>query len=659
MNDPSRIDRVLVANRGEIARRIFSTCRRMGLGTVAVYSDPDASAPYVTEADVAVALGGAAPAESYLSIEKIIDAARRTGADAVHPGYGFLAENAAFAEAVIDAGLTWIGPPPEAIATMGSKLESKRLMEQAGIPTLNAIDVTGLDHDTLAKAAEEIGYPVLVKASAGGGGKGMRIVASPDGLSEAVESARREAAGAFGDDTLFIERYLDSPRHIEIQVFADRHGNTVSLFERECSIQRRHQKIVEEAPSPAIDEETRRRMGEAATAAARAVGYVGAGTVEFLYQDGEFFFLEMNTRLQVEHPVTELITGLDLVRLQLLVAMGEPLPPEATGARIRGHAIEARLYAEDPANGFLPVTGHLAEFHFPYGTGLRVDSGVERGSEVTAHYDPMLAKVIAWAPTREEAARVLASGLERTRIHGLVTNRNLLVRVLRHPDFIAGNTDTHFLERHDPVELSRPFGTTEVERRAALAAALAIQAANRRDAKVLGTLPSGWRNVPSQPQAVRFRGEQIDEIEIRYMFDRRGALTAEGFPAVRPLEVTPERVTVEVDGMLEAYDVARYGDDVYLDGPAGPMRLAVMPRFPEYETEEDPGSLHAPMPGKVVRVEVTEGQAVSEGQVLVVMEAMKMEHALRAPHAGVVTEVRARDGDQVAANEILVVVGEP
>ena len=400
-------------------------------------------------------------------------------------------------------------------------------------------------------------------------------------------------------------------------------------------------------------------MGEAATAAARAVGYVGAGTVEFLYQDGEFFFLEMNTRLQVEHPVTELITGLDLVRLQLLVAMGEPLPPEATGARIRGHAIEARLYAEDPANGFLPVTGHLAEFHFPYGTGLRVDSGVERGSEVTAHYDPMLAKVIAWAPTREEAARVLASGLERARIHGLVTNRNLLVRVLRHPDFIAGNTDTHFLERHDPVELSRPFGTTEEERRAALAAALAIQAANRRDAKVLGTLPSGWRNVPSQPQAVRFRGEQIDEIEIRYMFDRRGALTAEGFPAVRPLEVTPERVTVEVDGMLEAYDVARYGDDVYLDGPAGPMRLAVMPRFPEYETEEDPGSLHAPMPGKVVRVEVTEGQAVSEGQVLVVMEAMKMEHALRAPHAGVVTEVRARDGDQVAANEILVVVGEP
>jgi acetyl/propionyl-CoA carboxylase alpha subunit len=542
---------------------------------------------------------------------------------------------------------------------MGSKLESKRLMEQAGIPTLNAIDVTGLDHDTLAKAAEEIGYPVLVKASAGGGGKGMRIVPSPDGLSEAVESARREAAGAFGDDTLFIERYLDSPRHIEIQVFADRHGNTVSLFERECSIQRRHQKIIEEAPSPAIDEETRRRMGEAATAAARAVGYVGAGTVEFLYQDGEFFFLEMNTRLQVEHPVTELITGLDLVRLQLLVAMGEPLPPEATGARIRGHAIEARLYAEDPANGFLPVTGHLAEFQFPYGTGLRVDSGVERGSEVTAHYDPMLAKVIAWAPTREEAARVLASGLERARIHGLVTNRNLLVRVLRHPDFIAGNTDTHFLERHDPVELSRPFGTTEEERRAALAAALAIQAANRRDAKVLGTLPSGWRNVPSQPQAVRFRGEQIDEIEIRYMFDRRGALTAEGFPAVRPLEVTPERVTVEVDGMLEAYDVARYGDDVYLDGPAGPMRLAVMPRFHEYETEEDPGSLHAPMPGKVVRVEVTEGQAVSEGQVLVVMEAMKMEHALRAPHAGVVTEVRARDGDQVAANEILVVVGEP
>ena len=658
MSSRSPFNRVLVANRGEIARRVFATCRRMGLGTVAVYSDADADAPHVIEADVAVALGGSSAAESYLAIDKIIDAARRTGADAIHPGYGFLAENAAFASAVIDAGLTWIGPPPEAIVTMGSKLESKRLMQEAGVPTLHGIDVTGLDGETLAKAAEEIGYPVLVKASAGGGGKGMRIVSSPESLVEAVESARREAAGAFGDDTLFLERYLDSPRHIEIQVYADTHGNTVSLFERECSIQRRHQKIIEEAPSPAIDEATRRGMGEAATAAARAVGYVGAGTVEFLYQDGDFYFLEMNTRLQVEHPVTELITGLDLVRLQFTIAMGAPLPSEAVNPTRRGHAIEARLYAEDPAHDFLPVTGHLDDFDFPYGTGLRIDSGVERGSNVTAHYDPMLAKVIAWAPTREEAARVLASGLERARIHGLVTNRNLLVRVLRHPEFLAGETDTHFLERHDPVELSRPFGTPEDERRAALAAALAIQAANRRDAKVLATLPSGWRNVASQPQVVKFRGDHAEEIEVRYRFDRWGTLTAEGFPAVRPLDIAPERVAMEVDGLMEVYDVARYGDALYLEGPAGPMRLTVLPRFPEHEKEEDPGSLHAPMPGKVVRVEVEEGETVSEGQVLVVMEAMKMEHALRAPHPGVVTEVRARDGDQVSANEILVVVGE-
>ncbi|MDH5294593.1 MAG: ATP-grasp domain-containing protein, partial [Acidimicrobiia bacterium] len=448
------ITKLLVANRGEIARRVFRTARAMGISTVAIFSDPDSDAPFVAEADEAIAIGGASPADSYLRVDAVLDAARRAGADALHPGYGFLAENADFAQAVIDAGLTWVGPSPAAIRSMGSKLESKRLMVEAGVPTLASVDVTGMEPSQVAEAGLDIGYPILVKASAGGGGKGMRIVRDAGDLVDAVAGARREAASAFGDDTVFLERYLDAPRHVEIQVFGDSLGNIVSLFERECSIQRRHQKIVEESPSPAVDEDLRRRMGEAAVAAARAVDYVGAGTVEFLLQDGEFSFLEMNTRLQVEHPVTELITGLDLVRLQLLVAQGAPLPSEALSPTITGHAIEVRLYAEDAANSFLPVTGTIHRFRFPEMTGLRVDSGVEDGSEISVHYDPMLAKVIVWAPTRVEAAATLASALSRAEIQGSITNRNLLANVLRHPEFVAGATDTHFLERHDPAGLA-------------------------------------------------------------------------------------------------------------------------------------------------------------------------------------------------------------
>ena len=458
------IRKLLVANRGEIARRVFRTCREMGIATVAVFSDPDRDAPFVADADEAVALGGATPSESYLRIDALIDAARRTDADAVHPGYGFLAENADFARAVLDAGLVWVGPPPEAIETMGSKLRSKKLVAAAGVPVLDSIDLSGFDEEAIREAAERIGYPVLVKASAGGGGKGMRIVPDPEHLLDAVEGARRESAAAFGDDTVFVEHYLEAPRHIEIQVFADTQGTTVSLFERECSIQRRHQKIIEEAPSPVLTSELRAEMGKAAVTATEAVGYVGAGTVEFLYQNGDFWFLEMNTRLQVEHPVTEEITGLDLVRLQLLVAAGHPLPPEATAATMTGHAVEARLYAEDATKGFLPVTGILDRFRFD--PGVRVDTGVEDGSEISIHYDPMIAKVIAWAPTREEATARLASALQRAEIHGTVTNRELLVRILRHPEFVAGDIDTHFLERHDPALLARKRRSSRASRRA-------------------------------------------------------------------------------------------------------------------------------------------------------------------------------------------------
>ena len=657
MSTTQRITKLLIANRSEIARRVIATCRRMGIATVAVYSDPDRTAPFVNEADEGVALGGAAPAESYLRGEAIIEAARRVGADAVHPGYGFLAENAAFARAVIAAGLVWVGPSPEAIETMGSKLVSKHLMNEAGVPTLSSTDLTGLSEEEASSAASDLGYPVLVKASAGGGGKGMQIVSDAEALTEAVAAARRQAGAAFGDETVFLEQYLEAPRHIEIQVFGDAHGTTVSLFERECSIQRRHQKIIEEAPSAALDEATRTRMGEAAVSAARAVDYVGAGTVEFLYHESQFHFLEMNTRLQVEHPVTEMITGLDLVRLQLLVAMGEPLPEEATEPFRDGHSIEARLYAEDVEADFLPVSGKLDRVDFPAYAGLRVDSGVESGTEVSVHYDPMLAKVVAWGPTRPEAASLLARALERAKIHGLVTNRDLLVRVLRHPEFVAGAIDTDFLTRHDPAALGRPLVDAAGERMAAVAAALTSQASHRLASGVLATIPSGWRNVPSQPQLVSYSGRH-GVVDVGYRFRRGGTLEVTGFESARLIDISPDRVGLELDGVLGWYDVASTGDVAYVDGPSGPVRLTRLARFPTTEAAEDPGSLHAPMPGKVIRVAVAEGDKVGEGQELVVMEAMKMEHTLRSPRAGIVGTLHAKAGDQVAADDVLVVVTE-
>ncbi len=440
------ITKLLIANRGEIARRVMRTCRAMGIATVAVHSDPDADAPFVLEADEAVALGGSSSADSYLRIDALVAAALRTGADAVHPGYGFLSENAEFAQACIDAGLVFVGPSPRVIELMGSKLTAKELMAAAGVAILPSEDVTMLEGPELEAAAERVGLPVLVKASFGGGGKGMRCVRSMPELSAAVESARREAVAAFGNGAVFLERCLDAPRHVELQVFGDQQGRVVHLFERECSIQRRHQKIVEEAPSPAVNAELRERMGAAAVEAARAIGYVGAGTVEFLLApDGAFFFLEMNTRLQVEHPVTEAVTGLDLVRLQLLVAQGHPLPDEVASAGLSGHAIEARLYAEDPERNFLPVAGTLRRFEIDAGEGVRVESGVAHdGGVISVHYDPMLAKVIAWAPTRTEAASRLADVLSRARLHGVVTNRDLLVRVLRHEAFLSGR-DGHRL----------------------------------------------------------------------------------------------------------------------------------------------------------------------------------------------------------------------
>ncbi|MEV4543088.1 biotin carboxylase N-terminal domain-containing protein [Micromonospora echinaurantiaca] len=661
------INRLLVANRGEIARRIFATCRTLGITTIAVHSDADADAPFVAEADLAVRLPGNAPAETYLRIDLILDAARRAGADAVHPGYGFLAENAEFATAVTDAGLTWVGPPAKAIAAMGDKMAAKALLAEAGVPML----------PTWTDADQVTGFPVLVKASAGGGGRGMRVVRDAEGLAEAVAGARREAASAFGDGTVFIERYVERGRHVEVQIFGDTHGTVVALGVRECSIQRRHQKIVEEAPG-VLPDEVRQRLHEAAVAAGRTVDYVGAGTVEFLLApDGDIHFLEMNTRLQVEHPVTELTTGLDLVRLQLLVAEGEPLPVAATPPAV-GHAIEVRLCAEDPAQGYRPATGSLHRFALPgvavefgplAGPGLRLDSGVVDGSVVGVHYDSMLAKVIAWAPTRAEAARALAGALARGELHGVATNRDLLVRILRSPEFAAVDIDTGFLDRHP--EVFTPLLPADQVPLAALAAALAAAAERRDAAPVLAGLPSGWRNVPAFPQVVRY-ALRDDEIEARYRFDRVGALAewsvAAGTtggepgdddaerPAVRLVEATPERVVLDVAGVGRAYRVRRVGSEVFVDGPDGAASLTELPRFPLPTAELAAGSLLAPLPGTVTRVHVEVGRRVAAGDLLLTLEAMKLEHPVLAPTDGVVADLPVPAGGQVDTGAVLAVV---
>jgi len=573
----------------------------------------------VREADEAL------PIESYLSAEGVVEAAVRAGADAVHPGYGFLAENAAFARRCTDAGLVWVGPPAEAIEAMGSKLEARERAASLGIPVL-----------------EDAGFPALVKASAGGGGRGMRIVRSADELDAALESARREAASAFGDGEVFLERYVEGARHIEVQVVADAQGTVTHLFERECSVQRRYQKVIEE--TPVLDAELRAAMTDAAVRLAQAIGYVGAGTVEFLLApDGEFFFLEANTRLQVEHPVTEAVTGLDLVAVQLRVAEGRPLPPEVREARLEGHAIEARLYAEDPAAGFLPQAGTLHRFRII--GDVRVDAGVEDGSVVSPHYDALLAKVIAWSPTRDEAARKLVAALRGARIHGVQTNRDLLVAVLEQPEFRAGRADTQFLERLDV-----PAGPVLDERLHAAAAALAGQAARRAGA----SLPSGWRNLPSQLHRTRFEG-----FDVGYRFERSGlVLEVDGEPLERPRlhACTADTVELEVAGVRRRYDVHLVGGTAFVDSALGSSALVELDRFPEPAEETAAGSLVAPMPGAVVRIDVGPGDDVAAGQPLVVVEAMKMEHTIAAPHAGRVAEVRVRPGEQVDGGRILIVL---
>jgi propionyl-CoA carboxylase alpha chain len=628
------ITSVLVANRGEIARRIFRTARSLGLSTVAVHSSADAAMPFVGEADAAVHLPGNAPSDTYLRGELVIEAALRAGADAVHPGYGFLSENAGFAQAVIDAGLTWIGPPVDAISSMGSKIEAKKLMAAAGVPVLAELTPAEVSAADL---------PVLVKASAGGGGRGMRVVSRLEDLPGEIEAASAEALSAFGDGTVFCERYLEAGRHIEVQIMADQHGTIWAAGERECSIQRRHQKVVEEAPSPLVERipSMRALLFDAARKAAAAIGYVGAGTVEFLADTrGDFYFLEMNTRLQVEHPVTEETTGLDLVELQFAVAAGDRLPAEPPPTV--GHAIEVRLYAEDPAHDWQPQTGVLRRFEVS--PALRVDSGVVDGSEVSPYYDAMLAKVIASGSDRTTVARRLAGELERARIHGVGTNRDLLVRILRHPAFLAGDTDTGFFERHG----ISPVIDAEVVKVSALAAALADAAGRARG------VPSGWRNLPSQPQRKSYRvGDTTHEVAYRLA---RGGLVADG--NVKLLSSTPDQVVLEVDGVRRSFEVAAYDGLVCVDSSLGSLALTPVERFTDPSHQVSAGSLLAPMPGVVTRVGVQVGDEVKQGQPLLWLEAMKMEHTISAPADGVVAELCVAAGQQVEVGAVVAVVGE-
>ncbi|WP_213454999.1 acetyl/propionyl/methylcrotonyl-CoA carboxylase subunit alpha [Rhizomonospora bruguierae] len=667
------IRRLLVANRGEIARRVFASCRAVGIETVAVHSDADARAPYVTEADYAVHLPGNSPTATYLRGDLILAAARKSGADAIHPGYGFLAENADFAAAVTDAGLTWVGPPPKVIAALGSKIEAKARLAEAGLPVLPGYPEPEL--------VEE--YPVLVKAAAGAGGRGMRLVREPETLAEAVAAVRRDAAAAFGDGTVYCEPYVDRARHIEVQVVADAQGSVLTFGERECSVQRRHQKIVEESPSPVVPPALREQLCTAAVAAARAVGYVGVGTVEFLLDPaGDFYLSGFNTRIQAEHPVTELVTGVDLIRLQLLVAEGSPLPYPAAPP-MRGHAIEVRLCAEDPAYAWRSATGVLHRFSVPEiagefrplpQPGLRLDAGVGEGDVIGVHYDALLAKLIAWAPSRYDAARLLSGALVRAEVHGVATNRDLLVRVLRHPSFLTGDVDTAFLDRH-PEVYAPLLSSVDAVRLSCLAAALSGAAERRATAPVLRSLPSGWRNVPAGSQTTVYDGP-AGPVEVGYRLDRAGELAhwwvravdpdeldlaglghvqpTDDHPPVAVVSAQRDRVVLDVTGIRLAFNVHRVGAVSYVDSREGSMALTELPRFPRPAPE--PGPLRAPLPGAVGRIMVAPGQRVGAGEVLMTVEAMTLEHPIQAPAAGVVADLPVRPGSLVDAGAVLVVL---
>jgi len=650
--------KILIANRGEIAVRVARTARRMGVRTVAVYSDADANALHVEACDEAVRIGPPAPRESYLDGGRILDAARVTGAQAIHPGYGFLSENEDFAAACAAAGVVFIGPPASAIAAMGSKSAAKTIMGRAGVPLVPGYHGDDQDPARLAREADAIGYPVLIKATAGGGGKGMKIVRAAGEFAGALASAQREARASFGDDRVLVERYLDHPRHIEIQVFGDSHGNAVHLFERDCSVQRRHQKVLEEAPAPGMTDARRRAMGEAAVAAAKAIGYVGAGTVEFIAeQDGRFFFMEMNTRLQVEHPVTEMITGLDLVEWQLRVAHGERLPLEQDGIAARGHAIEARLYAEDPDRGFLPSIGRIVHWRMPETDArVRVDTGFRAGDEVSPWYDPMLAKLVAWGEDRDAALATLARALLHCEVVGPATNIAFLERVIAHEAFARARLDTGLIDRHRDALFPLPAPLPPA---ALVAAALAELHASTGAASAppspWDARDGWWLNSASHGAVYRYvDGDARHEVRIAGPLDAL-AVAIDGVAHRASARKSADRWIVDVDGRRGSVGVVRDGDARHLIGE-GLRRRVVFddPIAHAGQEEAHAGHLAAPMSGAVVAVLVKPGDRVERGAPLVVLEAMKMEHTIVAPAAGVVVAVRCAPGDRVAEGADLV-----
>jgi 3-methylcrotonyl-CoA carboxylase alpha subunit len=651
------IDSLLVANRGEIALRIFHTCQRLGIRAIGVYSDADAQALHVAAADEAHRIGPAPASQSYLNIDAILSAASRAKARAVHPGYGFLAENAEFAQAVIDAGLIWVGPPVSAMRALGDKARAKALAKQHGVPLLAGYHGADQTPDALAEHARRIGYPVLIKASAGGGGRGMRLVEDAADFAEAVQAARREARASFGDDHVLLERYVRRPRHVEVQIFGDLHGHLIHLGERECSIQRRHQKLLEESPSPAVDPDLRQRMGDAALQLARAAGYANAGTVEFLLdENGQFVFLEVNARLQVEHPVTEAVTGLDMVELQLRVAAGEPLPLGQSDVGFRGHAIEVRVIAEDPLAGFLPSNGTIERFRSP--EFVRVDTWVKDGTQISPYYDSLLAKVIAHGPDRGAAAARLARALGEMRVDGVKNNVDLLLAVVEHPAFLAGDLHTGFLDQHPIVaELNHvPPGVV------AAASALDVLAAPRESDP--WRAQSGWRLGRVDQPAAWTRAGQTHTARVTAPLDADGVDVAIGSEVMRVpmvdadaicarLKVDGQTISVETDGPDRR--VARWANRTYRLQRPGPLSVTDTAR--DRGAHGGAGRLTAPMPGRVVKIAVAQGQRVGQNQPLITLEAMKMEHVIEAPHPGVVTDLHVQVGDQVPSGAQLLTLG--
>ncbi|MDP6895078.1 MAG: biotin carboxylase N-terminal domain-containing protein [Acidimicrobiales bacterium] len=636
------IETLLVANRGEIARRIFRTAKSMGIICIAIYTDADKNEPFVKEADKAIRLS-----TNYLDQKEIIDAAKRSNSDAIHPGYGFLSENASFAKATIEENIIWIGPSSEAIESMGDKITAKKIAQEADVPTLPSSDDLN--------DSSSIGFPLLVKAAAGGGGKGMRIVANENDLPEAISTAQREAKNAFGDERVFLERYIPKSRHIEIQILGDSHGNLLHLGERECSIQRRHQKIIEESPSSVINEEQRKLITDAALRMGKSLAYQSAGTVEFLLDDetGDFFFLEVNTRLQVEHPVTEAVTGIDLVREQIKISSGEAVSFTQEDLVPIGHAVEARLYAEDPSKEFLPATGEILAFSPPEEPDVRWDSGVEKGSFVGVEFDPMLAKVISHGSSRTEAILNLARALEKLHLAGITTNRNFLVSTLRHNKFLKGETTTDFIDSNSP-EPNLQLTEDDIKK-ASITVALWLQNKNRKNAIVLKSIPSGWRNgrLPSQEVSLMYSGEKVT---VSYKTKRDESFVFDNGSTATINHCSAEHIEAEVDGERITSLITEGKESIHLQTSQGTVSFEILPRFEPPVLQIAEGSLVAPMPGVVLEIRVSNGDTVSAGDTLLTLEAMKMEHHVKAPYKGTVTEILVSENQQLDNGVPLLVI---